>query len=83
MITADLLSCHRCPAISVIVCHQANIDERKATYAKVQEILAEEVPFAPQAGTYQGNLKRKQLQGVKTNGYTTSQSWNAYEWSWA
>jgi peptide/nickel transport system substrate-binding protein len=56
---------------------------RKKTYARIQEILADEVPFAPQAGTYQGNLKKKQLTGIKPTGYTVNCAWNLYEWSWA
>ncbi|MCW3475525.1 peptide ABC transporter substrate-binding protein [Limobrevibacterium gyesilva] len=62
---------------------QANIEDRKATYARIQEILAEEVPFAPHGGTYQGNLKKKQLTGIKPNGYTVNAAWNLYEWAWA
>ncbi len=62
---------------------QSNTEDRKKTYARVQEILAEEVPFAPQAGTYQGNLKKKQLQGIKPTGYTVNCAWNLHEWGWA
>jgi peptide/nickel transport system substrate-binding protein len=62
---------------------QTSIEARKKTYARIQEILAEEVPFAPQAGTYDGNLKKKQLTGVKPNGYTVNEVWNLYEWGWA
>jgi peptide/nickel transport system substrate-binding protein len=62
---------------------QANTEDRKKTYARVQEILAEEVPFAPQGGTYQGNLKKKQLQGIKPTGYTVNCAWNLHEWGWA
>jgi peptide/nickel transport system substrate-binding protein len=62
---------------------QADIEDRKKTYARIQEILAEEVPFAPQGGTYQGNLKKKALQGIKPNGYTVNAAWNLHEWFWA
>ena len=62
---------------------QSNTEDRKKTYARVQEILSEEVPFAPQGGTYQGNLKKKQLQGVKPTGYTVNCAWNIHEWGWA
>ncbi len=62
---------------------QSNTEDRKKTYARVQEILAEEVPFAPQGGTYQGNLKKKQLQGIKPTGYTVNCAWNLHEWGWA
>jgi peptide/nickel transport system substrate-binding protein len=62
---------------------QTAIADRKKTYARVQEILAEEVPFAPQAGTYAGALKRRELQGVKPTGYTVNCAWNLHEWHWA
>ena len=61
---------------------QPDVEDRKKTYARVQEILAEEVPFASQAGTYQGNLKKKQLQGIKATGYTVNCAWNLHEWGW-
>jgi peptide/nickel transport system substrate-binding protein len=62
---------------------QTNIEDRKATYAKVQEILLRDVPFAPQGATRQGHLKKKQLQGVKPNAYVTDITWNVQDWSWA
>jgi peptide/nickel transport system substrate-binding protein len=62
---------------------QGNIEDRKATYARIQEILLEEVPFAPQMGTVQGNMKKKGLQGVKTTGYVVNCAWNLHEWYWA
>jgi peptide/nickel transport system substrate-binding protein len=62
---------------------QTDTGERKKTYARIQEILLDEVPFAPQMGTVQGNLKKRQLQGVKPSGYTVNCAWNLHEWSWA
>ena len=62
---------------------QGNPADRKATYARIQEILHEEVPFAPQMGAVQGNLKKRQLSGVKPTGYTVNAAWNLYEWHWA
>ena len=62
---------------------QGNVEERKATYARIQEILHEEVPFAPQIGTVQGNLRKKQLVGIKPNGYIVNAVWNLHEWGWA
>ncbi len=61
---------------------QGNVEERKATYGRVQQILAEEAPFVSQAGTYRGDLKKKQLTGIKENGYTVNAAWNLHEWSW-
>jgi hypothetical protein len=31
----------------------------------------------------QGNMKKKQLMGVKPSGYTVNCAWNLYEWGWA
>lgn len=62
---------------------QTSMDERKATYGKVQEILLEEVPFAPQFSVVQGQVTAKALQGVKQNQYVTDAAWNVHEWSWA
>ena len=61
---------------------QTDVEARKKTYGRIQAILAEEVPFAPHGGTYQGNLKKKQLIGVKTTGYTVNCAWNLHEWGW-
>ncbi|TKT78230.1 peptide ABC transporter substrate-binding protein [Aquamicrobium sp. LC103] len=62
---------------------QENVEERKQTYAKVQDILLEEVPFAPQFGVVQGNMTVSALQGIKPNQYVTDAAWNVHEWSWA
>ena len=62
---------------------QSEQADRKATYAKIQQILLDEVPFAPQGGSYEGDLKKKGLIGVKPNQYVTSYSWNVQEWRWA
>ena len=62
---------------------QSEQAERKETYAKVQQILLDEVPFAPQGGSIEGDLKKKGLMGVKPNQYVTSYSWNVYAWGWA
>jgi len=62
---------------------QENVEERKETYGKVQEILLEEVPFAPQFGVVQGNMTVSSLQGIKPNQYVTDAAWNVHEWSWA
>jgi peptide/nickel transport system substrate-binding protein len=57
--------------------------ERKATYDKVQEILLRDVPFAPQAGIFQADMKKKALQVAKPNQYVPAPTWNVYDWSWA
>ena len=40
-------------------------------------------PFAPQGGSIEGDLKKKELIGVEPNQYVTSYSWTVYEWGWA
>lgn len=62
---------------------QTNVEDRKATYAKVQQILLDDVPFAPQGATRQGHLKKKQLTGVKPNSYVTDITWNVQDWTWS
>jgi peptide/nickel transport system substrate-binding protein len=62
---------------------QTDQGERKETYAKIQQILLDEVPFAPQGGSFEGDLKKKGLAGVRPNQYVTSTTWNIYEWGWA
>lgn len=62
---------------------QTNVEDRKATYVKVQQILLDDVPFAPQGATRQGHLKKKQLTGVKPNSYVTDITWNVQDWTWS
>lgn len=62
---------------------QENVEDRKATYAEVQQILLDEVPFAPQFGVVQGNMNVSALQNIKANQYVTDAAWNVHEWSWA
>jgi peptide/nickel transport system substrate-binding protein len=57
--------------------------DRKVTYAKIQQILLDEVPFAPQGGSFFGEMKKKGLVGVRPNQYVPSPTWNVYEWGWA
>ena len=60
---------------------QTDIEERKKTYARIQEILLEEVPFAPQGGVNQGHIINKALRGVRPNQYVVDATWNVHEWS--
>jgi peptide/nickel transport system substrate-binding protein len=62
---------------------QTNVEERKETYAKVQQILLDEVPFAPQFSVVQGNMNVSALQNIKPNQYVTDAAWNVHEWKWA
>lgn len=61
---------------------QTDVAQRKKTYGRVQEILFEEVPFAPQGGVHQGQITNKALQGIKPNQYVVDAAWNVHEWSW-
>lgn len=61
---------------------QMDRSERKKIYGRIQQILLEEVPFAPQCGLRNGQIFHKALQGVRPNQYVTSKAWNVYEWSW-
>lgn len=62
---------------------QTTQEERKETYAEIQRILLDEVPFAPQGGVFGGLLKHKDLMGIKANQYVTDMSWNVQDWHWA
>jgi peptide/nickel transport system substrate-binding protein len=59
---------------------QTNIDERKATYAKIQEILLRDVPFAPQGAVQQGFVHHKAMTGFKMNQYVVDNTWNVQDW---
>lgn len=60
---------------------QSDVEERKKTYARIQEILLDEVPFAPHGAVRQGNLTNVKLKGVKPNQYVVDQTWNVQDWS--
>lgn len=57
--------------------------ERKTLYARIQEILLDEVPFAPQGATQQGQAYKKGMSGVKPNPYVVDATWNIQDWGWA
>ena len=55
--------------------------ERKAIYDRIQEILLEDLPFAP-IFAYQTIIGTKdRVHGYKVNPYTPISSWNTNEWS--
>ncbi len=68
---------------SQVVAGEPDREKRIAIYARVQEILHEEVPFAPQGGSVQGHLKKKQLNGPQPNQYVVDITWNIQDWVWA
>ncbi|HET7410510.1 MAG TPA: peptide ABC transporter substrate-binding protein [Paracoccaceae bacterium] len=61
---------------------QTDRDARRETYAEIQRILLEEVPFAPQAGYTVGWLRKAGLMGVKPSPYVIDAAWNVHEWYW-
>ncbi|MGE0718671.1 MAG: peptide ABC transporter substrate-binding protein, partial [Alphaproteobacteria bacterium] len=61
---------------------QTDVEMRKKTYARIQEILLAEVPFAPQGSTNQGHLHKKGMIGIRPNEYVVDVGWNIYEWGW-
>jgi peptide/nickel transport system substrate-binding protein len=61
----------------------SNMQKRKAVYDKIQEILHDEVPFAPIFAWTFMYAKKNDLKGYKVNPYVTDITWNIQEWSWA
>jgi peptide/nickel transport system substrate-binding protein len=59
------------------------MQKRKAVYDKIQEILHDEVPFAPIFAWTFMYAKKNDLKGYKVNPYVTDITWNIQEWSWA
>lgn len=62
---------------------QTNLEERKKTYHKIQEILLRDVPFAPQGAVQQGFMRHVAMTGVKPNPYVVDNTWNVQEWGWS
>jgi peptide/nickel transport system substrate-binding protein len=58
-------------------------EKRIAIYHRIQEILHEEVPFAPQGGSVTGHMKKKELTGPRPNQYVTDITWNVQDWQWS
>ncbi len=61
----------------------SDMEKRKAVYYQIQEILHEDVPFAPIFAYVFMYGKKSDLMGYKTNPYVTDITWNIQEWSWA
>jgi peptide/nickel transport system substrate-binding protein len=60
----------------------SDLQKRKAVYAKIQEILHEDLPFAPIFAYMFMYGKKSELDGYKTNPYVTDITWNIQEWAW-
>ena len=60
----------------------SDLQKRKAVYAKIQEILHEDLPFAPIFAYMFMYGKKSEVDGYKTNPYVTDITWNIQEWTW-
>ncbi len=60
----------------------SDMEKRKAVYLKIQEILHEDVPFAPIFAYMFMYGKNSALKGYKINPYVTDITWNIQDWSW-
>ena len=60
----------------------SDMEKRKAVYHKIQEILHDEVPFAPIFAYMFMYGKKSDLKGYKINPYVTDITWNIQDWSW-
>ena len=57
------------------------VEERKALYHRLQEILLEDVPFAPIFAYQVPCGVRDRVKGYMANPYTACNSWNVGEWT--
>ena len=60
----------------------SDMEKRKAVYQKIQDILHEDVPFAPIFAYMFMYGKNSALKGYKINPYVTDITWNIQDWSW-
>ncbi len=60
----------------------SDMEKRKAVYHKIQDILHEDVPFAPIFAYMFMYGKKSDLNGYKINPYLTDITWNIQDWSW-
>jgi peptide/nickel transport system substrate-binding protein len=60
----------------------SDMEKRKSVYYKIQEILHDEVPFAPIFAYMFMYGKKSDLKGYKINPYLTDITWNIQDWSW-
>ncbi|MEE4263456.1 MAG: peptide ABC transporter substrate-binding protein [Desulfobacteraceae bacterium] len=60
----------------------SDMEKRKAVYQKIQEILHEDVPFAPIFAYMFMYGKNSALKGYQINPYVTDITWNIQDWSW-
>jgi len=60
----------------------SDMEKRKAVYQKIQEILHEDVPFAPIFAYMFMYGKNSALKGYQINPYVTDITWNIQDWRW-
>ena len=60
----------------------SDMKKRKAVYAQIQQILLEDVPFAPIFAYVFVYGKKSNLKGYEINPYVTDITWNVQEWRW-
>ena len=60
----------------------SDMEKRKAVYQQIQDILHEDVPFAPIFAYMFMYGKNSALKGYKINPYVTDITWNIQEWHW-
>ncbi len=61
----------------------SDMEKRKAVYAKIQEILHEDVPFTPIFAYVFIYGKKSNLAGYEVNPYVTDITWNIQDWKWS
>ncbi len=61
----------------------SDMKKRKAVYGEIQEILLDDVPFAPIFAYVFMYGKKSNLKGYQINPYVTDITWNIQDWSWA
>jgi peptide/nickel transport system substrate-binding protein len=60
----------------------SDMEKRKAVYQQIQDMLHEDVPFAPIFAYMFMYGKNAALKGYKINPYVTDITWNIQEWRW-
>lgn len=60
----------------------SDMEKRKEVYAKIQEILHEDLPFAPIFAYVFMYGKKSNLKGYEINPYVTDITWNIQDWKW-
>lgn len=62
--------------------HELDPEKRKPIYWRIQEILLDELPFAPIMSSRSCMGHKAGLLNYKPSMYAPDSTWNCYEWSW-